>query len=85
MKISKQDVCFIILLLTAVYFAAISGVWTYLINIFIGIPIFLLSYLFWKTGRKNDFKTKRYKYIIYLWYSGIGIACLSLIGYLIFN
>lgn len=85
MKITKQDIYFSAALLTAIYFAMISPAWTYLMNLIIGIPVFLVSYLFWNKGKKQDPKIKRYKYIPYIWGSGIVISIISLIGYLVTN
>jgi hypothetical protein len=85
MSITKQDIYFIISLLTAIYFALVCSAWTYLINVILGIPVFLISYYFWKIGMKKDIKIKRYQYIRYIWYIGFVISIISLIGFLIFN
>mgnify|MGYP003498404793 CR=1 FL=1 len=85
MNIRKQDIYFSIALITAIYFAMLSGAWIYFMNIIVGTPIFLISYAFWKNGKKNDSKINRYKYVQYIWLSGIPISVISLIGYIIFN
>lgn len=84
-KYNKQDFYFVISLMTAIYFAMVCGAWMYFMNIIIGIPTFLISYQLWRIGKKSDIKIKRYKYIQYVWLSGIPISTVSLIGYLIFN
>jgi O-antigen/teichoic acid export membrane protein len=85
MKINKQDIYFSISLITGIYFALVSGTWIYYVNIIFGMPTFLISYIFWKKGKENDIKIRRYKYVQYIWLCGIPIGIFSLIGYLIFN
>jgi O-antigen/teichoic acid export membrane protein len=85
MKITKHDAYFFISLIFAIYFAMVCGAWIYFMNFIVGIPTFLISYTFWKNGKKKDPKINRYKYIPYLWRSGIVVSIISLIGYLIFN
>jgi O-antigen/teichoic acid export membrane protein len=85
MKITKQDIYFYISLLTAIYFALVCGAWMYFMNLVIGFPVFVISYFFWRKGKKNDLKSIRYKYIPHIWLCGIPISILSLAGYIIFN
>jgi O-antigen/teichoic acid export membrane protein len=84
-NITKEDVYFYISFAIAIYFAILYGAWIYFMNIILGIPTFLLSYFFWKKGKKKDPKINRYNYIRYIWLCGIPIAVISLIGYLIFD
>lgn len=85
MKVVKADGYFLIALLTAIYFAMVCSAWLYFLNIIIGVPVFLISYVFWKMGKRNDLKIKRYDYVRYIWISGIPISMGSLIIYAIYN
>ncbi|MTH17939.1 hypothetical protein [Flavobacterium sp. LC2016-01] len=83
--IKKADVYFTIALISAIYFAMVCGAWIFFMNLFLGPPVFIISYMFWKKGLKIDIRIDRYKYIKYAWWSGIPISVLSLSGYLIFD
>ena len=61
MKITKNDVLFWLGLILAVWFAFTGIIWIYWLAVIIAYPFGLLSFILWRTIRKE--KTKRVKLI----------------------
>lgn len=83
MKITRNDILFVISLLLAVWFAGTGMVWIYSAAIFISYPFGLLSFILWRII-KNENK-KRTKYIPIILMVGLVLSLTVLVGLLLTN
>lgn len=75
MKIKLNDVLFVLGLICALWFAAFSWFWLFLLNIVFVFPFGLLSLVFWFLIRRE--KRKRNKLIPILFILGLASAAIS--------
>ncbi len=78
MKISKNDVLFILSLLSAIWFALLAWIWVYLAALIFAYPIGILSFILWLLIRKEN--KKRTKIIPIVLSIGLAFS-LGVLGY----
>jgi hypothetical protein len=73
----------------AVTFAALllllSPMWTYFVNLVLGLPCLALSWMFWRLATRKQPPAWRNRIVPLVWLASAGVALLSLVGFLIFN
>lgn len=83
MRISKNDVLFYVALLCAIWFAWMGMVWTYWAALVVAYPFGLISFLIWRTLRRDN--RKRNRVIPVLLSIGLVLSMLVLIYLLIWD
>ena len=82
MKITKNDVFFVLSLLCALWFTVIGMVWVYYVAVWMAYPIGGLSFLFMKMMKEESIRTKIVKYILIF---GLFLSFSVLVYLLIFD
>ncbi len=77
MKISKNDILFIISLIFALWFTSTGYIWVYGLALIIFYPFALISYLIWRKLRKDG--RKRNQAIPVIIITGLAISIISLL------
>jgi len=70
----RKDGLFIPALICAVLFVLTCWMWAYYANLFISLPLGLISLMLWDRGRKTDAARARYKWILYLLIFGSALS-----------
>jgi len=81
----NSNLWFAIALICAIWFMLTSWFWTYGMNVIISFPFGLLSYIFWRRGKKNMDQKTRYKVVGIILLFGVLSSVGTLIGLLVFN
>ncbi len=83
MKVTRNDVLFWLGILFALWFMLTGMVWVYFAALFVGYPFGLISFLFWRSIKKDG--KKRNQVIPVLLLVGLAASLTALVFLLIWN
>ena len=85
MRITINGVYFVLAVLLAAFGLLISPLWTYLANVFVGVPTLALSWVFWRLAKREQPDARRHLIAPRLWLATGVVAAVSLVAFLVTN